>query len=100
MQDAAVIPIINNPFNACKSNNRLIQAIINNVDVIADTIPSYEEFQQYCFLDDWQHGLQQVLQGKCSSQAKDARIKAAKEIIFKKYCAKKIAEKWLRVFQI
>jgi hypothetical protein len=58
---AVIIPINRNPFTVCKTNNRLVMALHHGVPVIADGIPSYEEFRCFSFLDRWEEGLRDVL---------------------------------------
>lgn len=60
---AVVIPVTRNPFTLCKSNNRLATALAVRTPVIADAIPSYREFTDFCYLDDWERGLSAVLGG-------------------------------------
>lgn len=59
--DAVVIPIENNPFSLCKSNNRLATPLYYGVPVLADEIPTYTAFRPYAYLDDWQEGLRAVI---------------------------------------
>jgi glycosyltransferase involved in cell wall biosynthesis len=93
-QDATLIPVIKNSFTACKTNNRVIQSLVYGVDVIADSIQSYEEFSKCCFLDDWENGLKAVIKSKQDQSEKQKRIKSAQEIIFAKYRVEIIARKW------
>ena len=97
-QDAAIIPITQNPFTICKTNNRVIQSLVCGVDVIADSIPSYQEFSQCCFLDDWENGLKAVIAAKQDNSAKQERLAKAREIIFSKYSVEIIAKKWINLF--
>ena len=62
--DACLIPITRNPFTLCKTNNRLALSLYLGVPVVADRIPSYEEFDPFCFLDDWSSGLRQYLESE------------------------------------
>lgn len=97
-QDAALIPITKNPFTICKTGNRLIQSLTCGIDVLADSIPSYEEFKDCCFLDDWENGLKAVIEAKKDKSQKNQRIKKAKEIILAKYSIEIIAKKWCVLF--
>lgn len=97
-QDAALIPINQNPFTLCKTGNRVIQSLSCGIDVIADSIPSYEEFSECCFLDDWERGLQAVISAKKNKDERVQRIKKAKEIISAKYSVEMIAKKWQILF--
>jgi len=63
---AVIIPININPFTVCKTNNRLALALSCKVPVVADLIPSYEEFSDYCYLDNWKYGLEMVLRNDTS----------------------------------
>jgi len=99
MQDAVLIPITPNPFTECKTNNRLIQTLIHGVDVIADIIPSYQEFSECCFLNDWLAGLTEVAKAKRNNKTKQERLMAAREIIEKKYHINTIAKKWQDAFE-
>ena len=99
MQDAVLSPITLNPFTECKTNNRLIQALIHGVDVIADNIPSYNEFSDYCFLNNWNMGLKEVKIAKLDNKDKLARISSAQNIIENKYHINTMVKKWLDVFE-
>lgn len=56
-----LIPITRNPFTLCKTNNRLTMSLCYGIPVVADSIPSYQEFESYSFLDDWDEGLRVIL---------------------------------------
>ena len=56
-----LIPVNLNPFTLCKTNNRLAMALYYGVPVVADSIPSYEEFRPFVFLDQWQEGLEAIV---------------------------------------
>ncbi|MEA2828930.1 MAG: hypothetical protein QOG43_3369 [Actinomycetota bacterium] len=45
--DVCVIPIDVNPFTVCKSNNRVVLALMMGVPVVADPIPSYRELASF-----------------------------------------------------
>jgi hypothetical protein len=59
--DICILPINLNPYTRCKSNNRLALSLLLGVPVVADTIPSYEEFERYCLLDNWHENLRTYL---------------------------------------
>ena len=66
--NGVIIPITVNPFTICKTNNRLIIALSHGVPVVADSIRSYEEFRPYCYLDDWEIGLRNIIENHKSVQ--------------------------------
>jgi hypothetical protein len=51
--DICVIPIEINPFTVCKTANRVALSLWLGVPVIADPIPSFQEFSRFILLDDW-----------------------------------------------
>jgi hypothetical protein len=91
----ALIPVTQNPFTWCKSNNRLATAIAAGLGVVADTIPSYQEFAQVCRLDDWEKGL--------SDYVRDPAIRSrdvqAGQTLVSRFCSpERIADAWQRLF--
>tara|TARA_Y100000385_G_C13009621_1_gene601058 strand:+ start:38 stop:268 length:231 start_codon:yes stop_codon:yes gene_type:complete len=73
---------------------------MNNLDVIADEIPSYEEFYKYCFLNNWQKGLEEVINSKKNKEKKMIRINGARKIIKEKYLINTISLRWQNIFNI
>jgi hypothetical protein len=53
MHAIALMPFDRSAFNVVKSNNRLAASLYNGVAVVADAIPSYQEFADCALLDDW-----------------------------------------------
>lgn len=92
--DTAIIPIEINNFSECKTNNRLILAMHAGLDVIADSIPSYKEFFDYCFLDNWEDGIKASISAKSDAGEKNQRIEGARKIIYSKYSIENIAKDW------
>lgn len=62
LHSAVLVPVGANPFTRCKTNNRIATAFVHGLNVIADSIPSYEEFADCAVLDDWRRGLDVYLQ--------------------------------------
>lgn len=75
---AAVIPISPNPFTNCKTNNRLATAFIHGLNVIADCIPSYEEFSSCAVLNSWVKGLGEYLE---DSDARASHLVTARHLL-------------------
>ncbi len=90
--NAVIIPISKNPFTICKTHNRLSLALYNGVPVVADSIPSYEEFSPYCHLDSWQEGLGSVIR---RDRDLSAKLTAAKQYLERNYNQDVIGLKWL-----
>jgi glycosyltransferase involved in cell wall biosynthesis len=92
--DIAVIPVTENAFTRCKSNNRVATALSAGLAVVADSIPSYREFGQICRLDDWPGLLEYV-------KDPDLRRRQAAEgrqYVMQKYSLPRIADDWERLF--
>lgn len=97
LNDAAIIPVTDNDFTSCKTNNRMVTAFSCGLDVIADPTPSYKEFEQYCFLGDWRRGIEEVIKSKKDKSGKKKRIDGARKIIKEAYSLDIIARKWLNL---
>lgn len=91
---AVVIPISVNRFTACKTNNRLATALYAGVPVVADCIPSYQELGQFCYLDQWEAGLNAIL-----SRAPEPWQRAARgqQFVRQHYLISQIARRWVAV---
>ncbi len=92
----AVIPISRNPFTRCKTNNRLVTALQARLAVVADSIPSYEEFRPVTRLDCWESGLRDYL-SKPDLRTHDVLL--AQSMINAKWTLPRIADQWQLFFQ-
>jgi hypothetical protein len=94
--DGVILPVNQNPFTWAKSHNRLTTALYAEIPVVADGLPSYREFSDFCILDDWEEGLREIL-----SETGTARKKAlaGKKYIQSKWMPKHVAERWRTVLQ-
>jgi hypothetical protein len=91
----AVLPISENPFTRCKSNNRLALSLSMGLAVVADAIPSYQDFADVCFLGDWQMGLEGYLS---DAQLRRRHVESGQAIIAREWTLTHVAEKWRRFF--
>lgn len=91
----AVIPISDNPFTRCKSNNRLTFALNAGLAVVADAIPSYHYFSDACFLNNWESGLERYL---TDVEMRRRHIQLGKAIIARDWTIARIAQKWRSFF--
>jgi len=92
----AVIPITANPFTRCKTSNRLALAIHCGLAMVADSIPSFRDFSESCFLDNWNDGLLAYLQNPGLRQR---HLEAGRAVIEKSFTGEKIADQWELFFQ-
>lgn len=58
-----------NPFTCCKTNNRVASALLHNLGVVADSIPSYHEFSDCIELDNWHDGTIRLMKDKRYKEA-------------------------------
>jgi len=63
-----VIPINPNPFTLAKTDNRVVTALIHGLQVVADSIPSYQNHASHISLDNWAEGLERAM-GQTPSQS-------------------------------
>lgn len=87
----AVVPVTINPFTACKSANRLTQALALGLAVVADEIPSYQEFRDVVCLDQWEDGLRRYLSDP-ATRARD--VAAGQQLIRERWTIAHIATQW------
>jgi len=95
VQKITIIPIQKNPFTMCKSNNRLVLAMMNNLAVVASEIPSYQEFKNVCFLDQFDKGLRSYIK---NPKLRFQHIIEAQKLIQKNWTIKDIAMQWKDLF--
>ena len=57
----SLIPATDNEFTRCKSSNRLTFSIHHGLAVAAADVPSYRRFAAHIVLDNWSHGLAQLI---------------------------------------
>lgn len=96
LQKITVIPIQQNPFTICKSNNRLVLAIMNNLAVVASGIPSYQDFKNVCFLDRFNEGLRTYIQ---NPELRHKHILEGQKLIQKHWNIENIAMQWKNLFE-
>lgn len=93
---AVIVPITPNDFTLCKSNNRVVLALQHGIPVVASSIPSYEEFRPFCFLDEWESGLFEVLARTSNVRS---MTETGRQHVFKNWSVEKIANQWGEIFQ-
>jgi hypothetical protein len=88
-----VIPITENPFTKCKSNNRAATALWHGIPVIADRIPAYESLRSFLFLDDWRAGFDHAV---ARSREIQLRTSAGAAYVRQNFNISTIAGDWRR----
>jgi len=91
----ALIPIRENPFTRCKTNNRLVTALAVGVAVVATGIPSYRPFEEFCALDDWSGGLRRYI---LDSDARHRAVTGGQRLLQREWTLATIADRWQHYF--
>jgi len=95
-QDLCIIPVAANPFTACKTNNRLVLSLLMGVPVIADPIPSYEEFRDFVLFSDWPNSLRAYATDK---KLRRRHVRGAQHYIRSKYNKDRVVSQWSALFE-
>jgi hypothetical protein len=93
--DICLLPVNLNPFTQGKTNNRLILSLLLDVAVIADKLPSYEEFGDFVLFSDWEKSLRQYAS---NPMLREKNIQQGKQYIMHKYDRKEIIAQWSSLF--
>lgn len=91
LHSLSVVPVGLNPFTRCKTNNRVATALLHGLNVVADSIPSYEEFAGCAVLDDWPLGLGSYLDD-AARRAGDVAV--GQQLLHRHYSLPAIAAQW------
>jgi len=97
LHDIAVIPVTQNPFTLCKTNNRIATALLHGLGVVADSIPSYQPFADCIELDNWEDGIINLIQNKTY---KEAAVDIGINKIKTDWSIDKIANLWLATLNL
>lgn len=93
--DICLLPVNINPFTQGKTNNRLILSLLLDVAVIADKLPSYEEFEEFVLFSDWERNLRKYAS---NPMFREDNVQKGKEYILHKYDKIKIVTQWSSLF--
>ncbi|HEV3365572.1 MAG TPA: glycosyltransferase, partial [Acidimicrobiia bacterium] len=94
--DICLLPISLNPFTACKTSNRVVTSLTLGVPVVADLIPSYEEFVPYILVSNWEQHLERYAS---SRELRQQHVREGQEFIARRFAPEAIAEQWTSVFR-
>lgn len=95
-QDVCIIPVALNPFTACKTNNRLVLSLLMGVPVIADRVPSYEEFGDFVLFADWPNSLGTYA---AHPELRRQHVRAGQRYIRSKYNKARVVSQWSALFE-
>jgi hypothetical protein len=95
LHSISVIPVRQNDFTRCKSNNRLTTSLAAGLAVAASGIPSYTPFEGCCVLDDWYEGLRRYI---LDPEARQRSIAEGQALVRRLWTLRSIADQWQRYF--
>lgn len=94
--DVCIIPVTINPFTLCKTNNRPLLSLLLGIPVVADRIPSYEEFEEFVLFADWKRNLQAYAS---NLDLRRQHVRLATSYIQGKYTKQRVISQWTSLFQ-
>jgi hypothetical protein len=90
-QDVCVIPIEQNPFTICKTSNRVALSLSLGVPVIADRIPSFEEFSDFILLGEWPESLERYA---TDSTLREHHASGGRRYVKATYTKERVVSQW------
>ena len=95
--DVCIVPIEPNPFTLAKTGNRVALSLRLGVPVIADPIPSFEEFAPFILLDAWEESLERYAS---DAKLRRAHARAGQRYVDSKYTKERVQTQWGRFFEM
>jgi glycosyltransferase involved in cell wall biosynthesis len=90
-QDVCIIPIEPNRFTLAKTGNRAALSLRLGVPVIADPIPSFEEFAPFILLDDWPESLERYAS---DPELRRRHALEGRQYVMAKFTKARVVEQW------
>ena len=97
MQSICVIPITLNEFTVCKTNNRLVTALYNNIPTVATVIPSYKPFEDVTLFENFKKNIEYYINHRVEAAQ---HIEMAKLLIVKSFSVEIIGNAWKSLFDL
>lgn len=94
--DVCIIPITVDPFTICKTSNRLVLSLLLGVPVVADKIPSYDEFNDFVFFSAWENAIPNYA---LNPDLRRKHTESGKQYILERFSEEKIVEQWSCLFK-
>ena len=94
--DVCLIPVNLNSHTKYKTNNRLVLSLLLNVAVIADKIPSYQEFDKFVLFTDWEMNLRKYA---FNPSLRQHHVERGKEYILSNYNQDRVVSQWSTLFR-
>jgi len=95
--DVCLLPVSQNPFTICKTNNRLLLSLLLGLPAVADPIPSYGEFSRFALFGDWSSHLRTYLENRKLARE---HVATAREYIRREYTPLRVVRQWSELFDL
>jgi hypothetical protein len=89
--DLFVMPSAADPFSVCKSANRAVLSLVNNVPVVATYLESLEPLRDVIMLDDWRAGIEAYLFDRLVARE---HLRRAQPILAEHFSIEAIGRQW------
>jgi hypothetical protein len=89
--DLFVMPSAADPFSVCKSANRAVLSLVNNVPVVATYLESLEPLRDVITLDDWRAGIDAYLFDRFVARE---HLRRAQSILAEQFSIEAIGRQW------
>jgi hypothetical protein len=89
--DLCIIPIEQNPFTLGKTANRVVLSLRLGVPVVADPIPSFDEFAPFILLDEWDASL---VRYATDPDLRARHVRAGREYVQATYTPARVVAQW------
>jgi glycosyltransferase involved in cell wall biosynthesis len=89
--DLFVMPSAADSFSLCKSANRAVLALANNVPVVATYLESLEPLRDVLVIDDWRAGIDTYLFDRDTA---DRHLRAARSILAEQFSTEAVSRLW------
>jgi len=94
--DVCIIPIEENPFTIAKTANRVALSLRLGVPVVADSIPSYEEFAPFVLFDDWAASIERYA---ADPALRRRHAREGRAFVDAKYTKARVVDQWSSFFE-
>lgn len=94
--DVCVLPVSPNPLTLCKTSNRLLLSLMLGVAVVADRVPSYEEFAPFVRFADWEENLRAYA---ADEDLRRRNVRDAQDYIRANYNKERTVRQWSTLFE-
>jgi len=91
LHGVSIIPAGLNPFTRVKTSNRVATSLLHDLAVVADPIPSYQEFQDHVFLGNWAVGLRRSVE---RTREVASMVAGGRRVVQERYGEASIAAQW------